>query len=81
MHLTEENLKNLLVMSREKKENLHSVIVDEYPLEYIFFGRAEREFFQKDPASNLHVRPVFEDDSTVIYELERRSGSTEPVPA
>jgi len=67
--VSQETIKILLVMFREKGENSLTSIVKEHPFQYIFFGRNEREFFPRNPADFLPVRKIYQDDHNTIFEI------------
>jgi hypothetical protein len=70
--VSEEFLKNLLVIYEQKGKNSISSIAGEFTLNYIFFGPEEHRFFHRDPASLEFARKVYEDKTPItIYQVER----------
>jgi len=72
--VSKDTLQKLLEVYRKKCEIPIESIMREYSLQYIFWGRAERAFFKKDPAILPFVHPVYVNAHTRIYAVKTDQG-------
>ena len=67
--ISPETLKNVLAKFREKRHVNYDYLVDEYSLDYIFFGPEERKFFKQSPSRFSFTEKVYGNSSVTIYKI------------
>jgi len=68
--VSEDAIRKVLGLFREKNENPLPEILWEFSLDYIFYGPEERKFFRNTPRELPFVKKIYEDDTPVlIYQI------------